>query len=46
MTINNGALAIDKAVDQLIKVNEEIGWITEQIEKVKEEQHIAVSQGI
>lgn len=36
MTINNGALAIDKAVDQLIKVNEEIGRITEQMEKVKE----------
>lgn len=46
MTVNNDALEIDKAVDQLIKVSEKIGRTTEQIEKVKEEQHIAVSQGI
>ena len=46
MTANNDALVVDKVVDQLMKVSEEIGQITEQIEKVKEEQYIAVSKGI
>jgi len=46
MTVNNDALAIDKAVDQLMKVSQEIGITTLQIEKVKEEQYLAISQGI
>lgn len=46
MTANNDALVVDKVVDQLMKVSEEIGRATEQIEKVKEEQYTAVSKGI
>ena len=46
MTANNDALVVDKAVGQLMEVSEEIGQTTEQIEKVKEEQYIAVSKGI
>ena len=46
VTVNKDVLAIDKAVDKLIKVSEEIGQRTEQIEKVKEEQYLATLQGI
>lgn len=46
MTANNDALVVDKAVGRLMEVSEEIGQTTEQIEKVKEEQYIAVSKGI
>jgi len=46
MTANNDALVVDKAVGRLMEVSEEIGQTTEQIEKVKEKQYIAVSKGI
>lgn len=46
MTANKDVLAIDKAVDQLAKVSEEIGQRTEQIEKVKGEKYLAILQGI
>ena len=46
MAVDNDALAIDRAIDQLMEVSEEIGRITEQIEKVKDEQYQAVSQDI